>query len=116
MSITYKVKTKAVNSKKLVAEICKFIEDSLEIVDFSSAIHRTSYIQLIDEFIEDKHTEDKITQWKIVCDNRNNTLIDFDRGNVTLDIYFKQKNCLNTTHINYQLNISTGILDFDFDL
>ena len=104
-SITWKIKKRAVNSKALFDEVNEIVEEGFGDVDliWSSDIHRDSFIDLIDEWLWETSEEGKITQWKIVCDFRNNTIKQMEQGIYQLDVSYRQTDCLNTTTLEYTI-------------
>lgn len=112
----WKRKVKAANSKLLLEEITSFIEEGLDSmgVIWGSETHRDSFVGVIDEWLDEKHQENKIEQYKVVCDLRNNKVSEMERGNFILDVYFKQRNCINTTNIHYLVSDHTIDWKVDF--
>ena len=103
--VTWRVTKKGVNSKILYTMISQFIEEGLVDVGvvWNSDIHRESFVELIEEWLEEHATAGKIEQWKVVCDNRNNKTKDMDDGFYMFEVYYKQSSCFNTTHIRYEV-------------
>lgn len=112
------VTKRAVNSKVLFEEITKFIEEGLKDmgVIWSSDTHREAFIELIDEWLESFAEAGRIDQWNTICDFRNNKVADMEQGHFTFDVYYKQHNCLNTTHLRYNVEAGeeTEVLEFIF--
>lgn len=102
---TFTVKTKQVNSKKLLAEVSEFVEEIILnfSITWSVDAQRDTILEVIDEFLEEKLNENEIEQWNVVCDGRNNTLKDQSMGIYRLDISYRQRNCFNTTELNYTI-------------
>ena len=44
-----------------------------------------------------------IEQWKVLCSKKNNKMEDILDGRINIDISYKQRNCLNTTTIRYEI-------------
>lgn len=103
MPTTFTVKTRNVNSKRLLATVTEFMQTV--ITEFSilwdSDTHRDAIIEVIEEFLEELAEDGKITQFNVICDGRNNTKQLRDSGMVNLDITFKQEDCYNTTSLHY---------------
>lgn len=100
---------KSVNSKVLVQQIVTFTE---EVMLSSGSIwadegERAMMAKMVEEYLEDLATDDgTIEQYKVVCDRRNNKAANCLKGLFKFDIYFRQKNCLNTTKILYSINVN----------
>ena len=99
----FTVNTKNVNSETLTLEISDYIEDIIERFNimWESTAQRDSVLEILDEHMEDLVNQNKIEQWDIVCDGRNNKKSDIKNNITNLSIQFKQRNCYNTTEINY---------------
>ncbi len=96
---------KAVNSKPLFNEIHDFIAEGLNDmgVVWNSDSHRDSFISIVEDWLEEKWQEGKIEQFKVICDFRNNKIADMESGKYIIDVYYKQRNCLNTTQLHYEV-------------
>ena len=104
-----KVTTKSVNSKMLFQEINDLILDGLESVDLNwrNDDERELFIQFLNSMFSEIQENDVIEQWKVQCNSNNNNTKDMLSGIVVIDIYYKQRNCLNTTNIKYTLQEDT---------
>ena len=104
-----KVTTKSVNSKMLFQEINDLILDGLESVDLNwrNDDERELFIQFLNSMFSEIQENDVIEQWKVQCNSNNNKTKDMLSGIVVIDIYYKQRNCLNTTNIKYTLQEDT---------
>lgn len=113
----YKLTKKSVNSKRLFNEIHEFIEDGIVSggIMWSGESHRESFVSIIEEFLEEFHQDGKISQCNVICDYRNNSPEEMDKGNYTLFVHFKQKNCLNTTKLIYNITCNKGSIYFNID-
>ena len=105
MATKYTLKTKSVNSKTLFNEVSNFINDIIDGfgIIWDSDSQRDAIIEVIEEFMEDLQNDNKIEQWDIVCDARNNKQEDVKNKIVHLEIHYKQKNCLNITKLLYKI-------------
>lgn len=95
----------AVNSPSLFTEITDFLESGFEEMKgaWNSDGHRDSFIMILSEWLDEQIDEGKITQWNIICDFRNNKVEKMEQGIYIVDIHYKQRNCLNTTHLRYEI-------------
>jgi hypothetical protein len=101
----FKLEKKSVNSKILCNEIQHQIEDLIingEVL-WSSDTHRESFVETIDDLLSGLHEQGKLDQWNVMCDLRNNSIDQMDRGIYTFESSYKQKNCLNTTRLIYTI-------------
>jgi hypothetical protein len=105
MTTHWKKVNKAVNSQTLYNDIAEFVEGLLDEagIRWKNDAHRESLVELLDEWLEEYSTDGKIEQWNVVMDRRNNSPRDMRNGKYTLDISYKQRNCLNTTTIGYTI-------------
>ena len=101
----YTLEKFSVNNKTLFEEIHKFVEEGITSgeVMWSSEIHRISFVEIIENLLDDLEYDDRITQSNVICDYRNNNTLDMDNGKYTLEIFYKQRNCLNTTKLVYHI-------------
>lgn len=115
--MTYTLKTRAVNSKRLLASI-KTIEQvftDYQII-WSNEPLRSAAIDMIDSVMEDIANNGKITQWNVICDYRNNKVSDMANGKFNVTISYRQTNCLNTTILEYTITEDVVELDFQLEL
>jgi hypothetical protein len=106
---------RAVNSKPLFEEIHDFIVTGMDDtgVNWASEVQRTAYIEMLDEFLAEVAEEGKIEQWDVRCNSRNNKLSDMNNGKFVVDVFYKQRNCLNTTQLRYEIIDKQEVVDFD---
>lgn len=111
----WKITKRAVNSKPLFEEIHDFVGAGMSETGLSwtSDALRHSYLDLVDELLSEVADEGKIEQWDVRCDARNNKASDMANGKFILDVFYKQRNCLNTTQLHYEVDTSDDILDMD---
>jgi len=102
---TYKLKSTNVNSKFLHTDIADFIDNI--ITEFSvlwdSDVSRDAVLEVLDEFLEELAQDGKITQWNVICDDRNNNTSLSDNGITNLEVFYKQDDCYNTTKLDYTI-------------
>ncbi len=99
------VTTKSINSKSLFQEIDKVVRDGMFSVDLSwqDEENREIFVSFLNSVMHEYYENGVIEQWKILCNNLNNNVEDMLQGKVDVDIYFKQRNCLNTSRITYSI-------------
>lgn len=97
---------RAVNSQLLLNEIHDFIIMGMEDtgVNWSSDVQREAYVQMIDEFMQEVAGENKIEQWDIRCDGRNNSAADMNQGRYVMEVWYRQRHCLNVTKLRYDID------------
>jgi len=100
-----KLTKKSVNSKRLFNEIHNFIEEGITFsgLMWSNESHRRAFLEIIEEFLGHYEKDGQIEQWKVICDYRNNRALDMNLGFHKLEIQYRQKNCLNTTILLYDI-------------
>lgn len=114
MSNINRVVQKSINSKKLFKEIDDFVQEAIDItgVRWGSAIHRSALVDLVEAWLhEEIYGNGKITQFNVMCDERNNPLSLTRENKYRFEVSFKQRNCLNTSSIEYQIDESSDIGD-----
>jgi len=102
----YSLKTKNVNSKALLKEVSNFIGEIIDNfnVIWDSDSQRDAILEVVDEFLEDmKNNDNKIEQWNVVCDARNNKIKDTEGKITHLDVYYCQRHCYNVTELQYTI-------------
>lgn len=102
----YTLKTKNVNSKALLKEVSKFVSDIINNFNiiWDSNSQRDAILEVVDEFLEDLQIGDnKIEQWNVICDARNNKAKDTKNKTTHLDIYYCQRHCYNVTELRYTI-------------
>jgi hypothetical protein len=99
----YTLKTHHVNSKWLLTEVTEFIEEILNnfSIPWENNSQREAILEVIDEWLEELSSRNKIDQWNVICDGRNNNKDDADNNLVHLDVSYRQRNCFNTTELKY---------------
>ena len=97
--------TKAINNKRLFSDINELVRDGIFSIDlaWSNEEDRSVFIDFLNSLLYEFWTNGDIEQWKIQCNNLNNTTEDMLSGKYILDIHYKQKHCLNTSKIAYTI-------------
>ena len=110
-----KIVARSVNSKPLYDKVLSFLEEG--VYDFGvvwdSDSHRESFIYIIQDFLNEIQDDGKIEQVKVIGDKRNNKYTDMEVGIYHIDVYYRQRNCLNTTEIKMKI---TDTDDIDEDI
>jgi hypothetical protein len=110
-AVTVTCENKNVNSKKLFALIKDTLSqvcDEYIIIRNSIVDHTYDYSQLAifaDLFMEDLAERKMITQYDVLCDERNNDDMEVRHGNIKMELKFRQMNCLNVTTIKLHFHI-----------
>lgn len=118
----YKLDKYSVNNKILFNEVHKFLEEGITEggVLWSNDIHRMSFVEILEDMLEELADDERIDQKNVICDLRNNSIADMEKGKYVLEVSYRQKNCLNTTRLVYtiqDLTTKTGLKDsLDFTL
>ena len=98
-------KTHNVNTQSLFNEVDEFVVDvliNMVSMSWKSKEHRDELVWLMEDFMNSYQQQTgKITQSEVMCDSRNNKRSDMENGIYHLTILFVQKNCFNTTKIDY---------------
>ena len=114
--MNYTLKTRAVNSKRLLASIRGFEQIFTEYqIVWSNEGMRQSVVDMIDGMLKDIADSGRISQWNVVCDYRNNKVSAMTAGIYNITITYRQINCLNTTKLKYRI-YEEDDLELDFNL
>lgn len=99
------LKTQHVNSKRLCDVVTDFIEEIIVTFNiiWDSDSQCDAILEVIDGHMEDMLNENKIEQWNVICDARNNKQSDINKNITHLDIYYRQRNCYNVTELHYTI-------------
>ncbi len=116
----YKLEKKSVNSKLIFNEIHKFIDEGITTggVLWGNDIHRQSFVDIVQDCLEEVMAQGFIDQPNVICDFRNNTIADMDKGIYIIEVQYRQKNCVNTTRLIYTIKDTLiaslkELIDFD---
>jgi len=106
MNAPYKITTKNINSKTLYNSIISEIDHiihafSNELSTDSTA--RSIIMELAEESLLSHAEENKLEQWNVICDKRNNKRETLALGITYIDITYVQTHCLNTSSIRYTI-------------
>ena len=105
---TLKTKTYNINNQRLYKEIDQFMIElfASASVDWTIEDHREMMVDMVEDTLyEIADATGLITQFDVMCDRRNNTRSINRGGSVNFTLKYKQKNCLNTTVIEYTLAV-----------
>lgn len=92
--------------EKAIATAAKF-----QLFEQNDAFTRASFRQLIEPFLRDVQSRRGVTDFKVICDESNNTSEVIDRNEFVADIYIKPTRSINFITLNF-VATRTGI-DFD---
>ena len=117
MSTNYNLTTRAVNSKRLLTVVreMEIIFNDFHIT-WSVDHERETAIEIVNEMMHMLYEAGKIVQFNVYCDLRNNKISDMTNGKFRLNVEYRQKNCLNTTVLEYEIEEGPLELDLDFTL
>jgi hypothetical protein len=103
MSNTFTLKSSGVASKSLFENITEFVEEIIKefSILYARDVHRDAILEVMEEHLEELVEAGKITQYNVVCDDRNNNQVLADNGITNLEIRYKQDNCYVTTVLKY---------------
>jgi hypothetical protein len=97
-----RVVAKGIISKSLYENLNKTLFDAVTKLDvrWRSAEHRTSFIEVVEEFMDDVVADGKIRNYKVICDGRNNRSFT-KQDEILFSVKYKQPHCLEWTTIDY---------------
>jgi hypothetical protein len=101
----FTLKTNHVNSKRIFNDVSVFVEEIIHNFNimWSSDSQRDAILEVLDEHMEDLVEANKIEQWNVICDGRNNKASDIKNKITHLDISYRQRNCFNVTELKYTI-------------
>ena len=110
MSNTFTLKSNGVASKSLFKDVTEFVEEIIKefSILYAHDVHRDAILEVIEEHLEELYEAGKITQFNVICDDRNNNQVLADNGITNLEIRYKQDNCYVTTVLKYVV-VSDGV-------
>ena len=73
-------------------------------VKWNNEDHRRNFVEVIEDYLEDVLEDGKITQYKVVCDHRNNKSF-LKQDEILFSVKYKQPHCFNWTTIEYYVNV-----------
>ena len=89
--------------EKAIATAAKF-----QLFEFNDEFTRAQFKNLIEPFLRDVQGRRGITEFRVVCDERNNTAEVIDRNEFVADIYIKPARSINVIKLNF-IATRTGI-------
>lgn len=99
-----KVKQRSVNSKRLFEIINKSVQTAIQTlpVKWENSSVRNQFCDAIEEYLGDICEQGEISQYKVICDNRNNKSF-ASAKEIIFEVLYKQPHCLNTTTLEYHI-------------
>jgi hypothetical protein len=82
--------------EKAIATAAKF-----QLFEFNDAFTRSQFISLVEPFLRDVQGRRGITDFRVVCDETNNTAEVIDRNDFVADIYIKPAKSINYITLNF---------------
>ena len=92
--------------EKSIATAAKF-----SLFEFNDEFTRASFRNLVEPFLRDVQARRGIFDFKVVCDDSNNTPVVIDRNEFVADIYIKPARSINFITLNF-IATPTGV-DFE---
>jgi len=99
-----------INVRRLFIVLEKAIATSAKftLFEFNDAFTRASFVNLVTPFLRDVQGRRGITDFYVVCDDRNNTGEVIDRNEFVGDIYIKPARSINFIQLNF-VAVRTGV-------
>jgi len=82
--------------EKSIATAAKF-----QLFEFNDPFTRNQFKNIVEPFLRDVQGRRGITEFKVVCDETNNTPAVIDRNEFTADIYIKPSRAINFIQLNF---------------
>lgn len=105
------------NGDILANKIKMHVDECLDVMlqlTFGIEEERQDLADNLEYFMMELYLNNEITQGKVVFDKRNNTRADNESGKHTLEITYKEWNCLNFTTLTYVMTKKFSAADVDF--
>jgi hypothetical protein len=104
MAVSFKLTSKSINDKRLLANVHDFVADCIDDEDeWSRGEYPEGLVAFVEEYLSQLMDEQVIEQFKVICDDRNNVILDVHHGVYTFCVQYKQRNCLNITELSYRV-------------
>ena len=82
--------------EKAVATAAKF-----QLFEFNDEFTRANFLGIVEPFLRDVQARRGITEFKVVCDETNNTAEVIDKNQFVADIYIKPNRSINFIQLNF---------------
>ena len=110
---TLQVKSSAfdrINVRRLFIILEKSIATSAKysLFEFNDSFTRNSFINMVEPYLRDVQGRRGLTDFKVVCDETNNTAEVIDKNGFVADIYLKPARSINFIQLNF-VAVSTGV-------
>ena len=98
--------SRGITSNRLHKEIHDVLYETVTTISvkWTSDTHRTSFVEVIEEFFDDLKENGAIVQYRVTCDHRNNKQGFLNVKEHVLEVQYKQPHCLNTTSITFYIH------------
>lgn len=100
--------TKNVNSKRLLGSVVAMVNDILDdsvATARSMAAHDENIGFVVESEMAEFEEKKVISQFDVICDQRNNSRAEIERGICHLQIKYRQMYCLNETQIDFTITV-----------
>lgn len=110
---TLQVKSSAfdrINVRRLFIILEKSIATSAKysLFEFNDEFTRNSFVNMVEPYLRDVQGRRGLTDFKVVCDETNNTAEVIDKNGFVADIYLKPARSINFIQLNF-VAVSTGV-------
>jgi phage tail sheath protein FI len=89
--------------EKAIATAAKY-----QLFELNDAFTRAQFVNIVEPFLRDVQGRRGVTDYKIVCDETNNTAAVIDRNEFVADIFVKPARSINFIQLNF-IATRTGI-------
>lgn len=99
-----------INVRRLFIVLEKSISTSAKysLFEFNDAFTRNSFVNMVEPYLRDVKGRRGLTDFKVVCDETNNTGEVIDKNGFVADIYLKPARSINFIQLNF-VAVSTGV-------
>lgn len=101
------IKRKSINNKILANDIEHFVTEMIYAVGvyWPGENSRSRCIEALNDQLQELYEQTIIEQYNVLCDQRNNTHSQMSNGIFNLTVKFKQRNCVNTSQLDFEIHI-----------
>lgn len=99
-----------INVRRLFIVIEKAIATAAKyaLFEFNDETTRQAFVNLVEPYLRNVKARRGVTDFKVVCDETNNTPVVIDRNEFVGDIYIKPNRSINFIYLNF-IAVSTGV-------
>ena len=105
MNRKIKIASRGVTHKRIHQEIQDILHETVTTIGirWTSATHRSSFVEVLEEFFEDQLEQGIIQQYKVICDQRNNPDGFANASEYVFEVQYRMPHCVSMTSIEFKI-------------